>query len=144
MATRTGPQASAIFLCERVLQDMVSPEAVTCVNIYNGLMAVQFPIVVPVVYAFAQITGVKEQFDYEFKLVDDGDNVIASSGRATVTPQGLADEHTAHKVISAFHHLGFESEGVFTIVLALNGVEAGSLPLKVVQVQEPVMAGQAQ
>ena len=145
MASRSsnkGPQASGVFLCERVLQDMVSREAVTCVNIYNGLMAVEFPITVPVAYAFAQITGTTGPFDYEYSLLDENGTVMASSGRATVEPQEGSDEATSHKVISAFHGMSFDREGIYSLVLSIDGEEAASLPLKVVLVREPSMAGQ--
>ena len=82
MAKKTkleGPIASGLFLCERVLQDLVNKDAVTCVNIFNGLSAGNFPMIMPVAYAFAQVTGATGPFEYEYKILDEEGNVLAIS-----------------------------------------------------------------
>lgn len=141
-AIAKSPQASGLFLCERVLQDLVNKDAVTCVNIFNGLSANNFPMLMPVAYAFAQVTGASGPFSYEYKILDTEGNVLAISQKSTVNPQPGSDETTSHKVISAFNGLGFEKEGLFDVVLEIDGIQAARLPLRVAQIRQPLMSGQ--
>ncbi|MCA9817748.1 MAG: hypothetical protein H6677_24520 [Candidatus Obscuribacterales bacterium] len=146
MAKRTktnGPHSSGLILCERVLQDLVNRDAVTCVNIFNGLSAQSFPMLMPVAYAFAQVTGASGPFEYEYKIVDGDGNIVALSQKSRVDPQPGTDETTSHKVISAFNGLGFEKEGLYAVILEIDGVEAAELPLKVTRIMPQVVSGQA-
>lgn len=146
MAKRTktnGPHSSGLILCERVLQDLVNRDAVTCVNIFNGLSAQSFPMLMPVAYAFAQVTGASGPFEYEYKIVDGDGNIVALSQKSRVDPQPGTDETTSHKVISAFNGLGFEREGLYAVILEIDGVEAAELPLKVTRIMPQVVSGQA-
>ena len=134
------PRLIGIILCERVLQDVLRRDAVSCVNIYNGITAQSFPAVVPLVYAFAQISGSSDGFEYQFKIADGGGRVIAMSPPAKVEP--LPSEFMTHKIISAFSGLAFEREGTYEIVLYVGGEPLGSLPFQVLVMQpQPQEAG---
>src|SRR5689334_17067678 len=49
-------QVLGIILCERVLQDVLRRDAISCINIHNGTTVQDFPAVVPLVFAFAQVS----------------------------------------------------------------------------------------
>jgi len=132
------PRLLGIILCERVLQDVLRRDAVSCINIYNGITAQSFPAVIPLVYAFAQVSGSNSQFDYQFRIEDSLGNLIAGSPTATVEP--LPNLHMTHKIISAFSGLTFESEGMFHIVLEVEGESVGSLPFQVIMVNPETIA----
>ncbi len=132
------PKLLGIILCERVLQDVLRRDAVSCINIYNGITAQSFPAVIPLVYAFAQVTGSNNQFDYQFRIEDSLGNLIAGSPTAIVEP--LPNLHMTHKIISAFSGLTFESEGMFHIVLEVEGESVGSLPFEVIMVNPEAIA----
>jgi hypothetical protein len=96
-------------------------------------MTVQdFPAVVPLVFAFAQVSGSHYEFSYQFKMIDRQQQVIAISPVAKVEP--LPNKFMTHKIISAFSGLVFREEGMYNVVLSLDGLEVGSLPFQVVQV----------
>jgi hypothetical protein len=132
------PRLLGIILCERVLQDVLRRDAVSCINIYNGITAQTFPAVIPLVYAFAQVSGSTAQFDYQFRIEDSLGNLIAGSPTATVDP--LPDMHMTHKLISAFSGLTFDSEGMYHIVLEVEGESVGSLPFQVITVHPETVA----
>ncbi len=132
------PKLLGIILCERVLQDVLRRDAVSCINIYNGITAQSFPAVIPLVYAFAQVSGSNSQFDYQFRIEDSLGNLIAGSPTATVEP--LPNLHMTHKIISAFSGLTFESEGMYQIVLEVEGESVGSLPFQVIMVNPEAIA----
>lgn len=136
-----SPQLVGIILCERVLQDVLRRDAVSCINIYNGITAQSFPAVVPLVYAFAQVAGTGAGFQYQFKINDEHGNAVAMSPPAEVQP--LPSQYITHKIISAFSGLTFESEGSYEIELQVDGAAIGALPFQVVllQQQEEVPAG---
>lgn len=138
---KSGLQAGGLVLCERVLQDLVNKDVVSCINIFNGLSAPRFPMMMPVAYAFAQVTGATGPFEYKYRIVDEDGNLIAISQKSTVQPQAGTDETTSHKVISAFNGLGFEKEGNYTVILEIDGQEAAILALKVSLIKQPVAAG---
>ncbi len=125
-----SPRLIGIVLCERVLQDVLRRDAVSCINIYNGITAQSFPAVVPLVYAFAQVSGSETGFEYQFKIVDQDKNVVAMSPPAAVEP--LPNQYMTHKIISAFSGLTFASEGAYEIILEVAGQAVGSLPFQVV------------
>ncbi|MBI1271834.1 hypothetical protein GC174_15525 [bacterium] len=128
------PRLIGIILCERVLQDVLRVDAISCINIYNGITAQSFPAVVPLVFAFAQVSGSQTGFEYQFKIADGGGNVVAISPPANVEP--LRNQFVTHKIISAFSGLTFNSEGTYEIILEIGGKPIGSLPFQVVLLQQ--------
>lgn len=126
------PQVIGIILCERVLQDVLRRDAISCINIHNGISVQAFPAVIPLVYAFAQLSGSHNEFSYQFKIVDRQGQIVAMSPVANVEP--LPNRNMTHKIISAFTGLTFAEEGMYNVVLALDGGEAGALPFQVIHV----------
>ena len=132
MSSPDRPQVIGIILCERILQDVLRRDAISCINIHNGITVQAFPAMIPLVYAFAQLTGSHRGFTYQFKIQDRQLNVIAASPVAKVEP--LPNKFMTHKIISAFSSLLFQEEGQYNIVLSLEGDEVGTLPFQVLQV----------
>jgi hypothetical protein len=126
------PQVIGIILCERVLQDVLRRDAISCINIHNGISVQAFPAVIPLVYAFAQLSGSHNEFSYQFKIVDRQGQIVAMSPVANVEP--LPNRNMTHKIISAFTGLTFAEEGMYNVVLALDGGEVGALPFQVTHV----------
>jgi hypothetical protein len=126
------PQLIGIVLCERVLQDVLRRDAISCINIHNGITVQSFPAVLPLVYAFAQLSGSHHAFTYQFKIMDRQNHIIAMSPVAQVEP--LPNRNMTHKIISAFTGLTFSEEGMYNIVLSLEGDDVGTLPFQVVHV----------
>jgi hypothetical protein len=133
------PQVLGIILCERVLQDVLRRDAISCINIHNGMTVQDFPAVVPLVFAFAQVSGSHHEFNYQFKMIDRQSQVIAISPVAKVEP--LPNRYMTHKIISAFSGLVFREEGMYNVVLSLDGAEVGALPFQVIQVAAEPAAG---
>ena len=137
-----GPKLIGIVLCERVLQDVLRRDAVSCINIYNGITAQSFPAVVPLVYAFSQVSATGGTFEYQFKIKDERGQVVALSPPAQVQP--LPSQYITHKIISAFSGLTFEHAGAYEIELVVGGQTLGSLPFQVVLLQpQPMDTGVA-
>jgi hypothetical protein len=132
------PQVLGIILCERVLQDVLRRTDISCINIHNSIAVQGFPAVVPLLFAFAQVSGSHHEFSYQFKMVDRQEQIIAMSPVAKVEP--LPNKFMTHKVISAFSGLVFQEEGTYSVILSLDGQEVGSLPFQVLQVS-PESAG---
>ena len=132
------PKLVGIILCERILQDVLRPDAVSCVNVHNGISAQSFPALVPLIFAFAQIVGSNEGFSYVFKITDSNNTTIASSPTARVEP--LPSQIMTHKVITAFSGLTFPQDGVYSVVLEVEGKELGSLPFQVVKINPEAIA----
>ncbi|MBU6453043.1 MAG: hypothetical protein KGS72_14760 [Cyanobacteria bacterium REEB67] len=120
------PRLLGIVLCERVLQDVLRRDAISCINIYSGIMAAAFPAVIPLVYAFAQLSGTTQEFAYQFRIEDEQGGVIAGSPLVHVEP--LANKHTPHKIITAFSGLTLEKAGLYQVVLEVEGEAVGALP----------------
>ncbi len=133
-----SPQLIGIVLCERVLQDVLRRDAVSCINIYNGITAQTFPAVIPLVYAFAQLSASSKEFEYQFKVLDADKKVITMSPLAKVDP--LPNTFMTHKIISAFSGLTFEAEGGYTVVLEVGGKVLGSLPFQVIHLDPEMIA----
>ena len=131
MSNQDLPQVLGIVLCERVLLDVLRRDAISCINIHNAMTVQDFPAIVPLVFAFAQVSGTTRAFGYQFKIADRRSQVIAASPVANVEP--LPNRFLTHKVISAFSSLVFREEGMYNVVLSLDGVEVGSLPFYVTQ-----------
>jgi hypothetical protein len=136
--TREMPQLIGIILCERVLQDVLRRDAISCVNIHNGITVQQFPAIIPLVYAFAQLSGSHREFTYQFKITDRQSQIIAMSPVATVEP--LPNKYMTHKIISAFSGLTFNEEGMYNIMLSLEGEDVGSLPFQVIHLGPEAVA----
>lgn len=132
------PELIGIILCELILQDVLRRDAISCVNIHSGVVAPAFPTQLPLIYAFAQLTGGKVGFQYQFKVIDPDGNVMGSSPMAKVDP--LPNENITHKIINAFTGLTFDKEGVYSFALDVDGNTLGKLPFQVVQAQQQVMA----
>ncbi|MBA4077826.1 MAG: hypothetical protein C0508_22550 [Cyanobacteria bacterium PR.023] len=132
------PRLLGIILCERILQDVLRRDAVSCINIYNGISARKFPAEIPLVYAFAQVSGTTGQFNYQFRVEDGLGKLIACSPLATVEP--LPNLYMTHKIVSAFSGLTFDSEGMYHVVLEIEGESVGSLPFQVLLVRPEVIA----
>lgn len=133
-----GPQLIGIILCELILQDVLRRDAISCVNIHSGVISPSFPVSLPLIYGFAQLTGVSKEFQYQFKVLNPAGTTIAYSPLTPVQP--LPNEHVTHKIINAFTGLTFETEGTYLFVLEINGKKIGELPFQVVQITEPVTA----
>lgn len=125
------PRLLGILLCERVLQDVLRRDAISLVNIHNGITSHSFPTLIPLIYAFAQLSASQVEFNYQFKIMDQNGTVVAQSPLAKVDP--LMEGQTTHKVISAFTGLIFNSEGTHKVSLEVGGEELGSLPFQVVK-----------
>ena len=132
MSRAEKQQVIGIILCERVLQDVLRRDHISCINIHNGIPVQGFPATIPLIYAFAQLTGSHQEFTYQFKIVDRQNNIITSSPVAKVEP--LPNRFMTHKIISAFSGLTFNEEGMYNVVLTLEGEECGTLPFQVMQI----------
>lgn len=123
---RTFPESVGISLCERVLQDLFRRDAITLVNVHNGISSHAFPTLVPVVYAFAQIKATDTAFSYQFKVYDPKRNVISESNPGQV--EALTNPNALHKIISAFSGLIFQEPGTYRIALEVENKEIDSMP----------------
>lgn len=132
------PKLVSIILCELILQDLLRREAISCVNIHSGIMTQAFPVHIPLIFAFAQVAGVKNTFNYQFKITDPKGNLMASSPVAKVDP--LPNENVTHKIINAFTGLVFNEEGSYTVSLVVDGEDVGFTPFQVVQVTPQAVA----
>ena len=129
MGKAEKPQIIGIIVCERILQDLLRPDCVSCINIHNAVTAGSFPLVIPQVCVFAQLSGSHHEFTYQVRIVDRLGQIIANSNAQKVDP--LPNINFNHKVVSAFTGLTFHEEGLYNIVLAVDGEDAGSLPFQV-------------
>jgi hypothetical protein len=133
------PQLIGIILCELILQDVLRRDAISCVNIHSGVISPSFPVTLPLIYGFAQLTGVSKEFNYQFKVANPKGEVIAYSPMTPVQP--LPNENVTHKIINAFTGLTFEAEGTYLFILEVDGNVIGALPFQVVlMAEEPVVA----
>ncbi len=132
------PQLIGIILCELILQDVLRRDAISCVNIHSGVISPTFPVTLPLIYGFAQLTGVSKEFNYQFKVANPKGEVIAYSPMTPVQP--LPNENVTHKIINAFTGLTFDTEGSYLFILEVDGNIIGALPFQVVQMaEEPVV-----
>ncbi len=138
MAKSDLPQLIGIILCERVLQDVIRRDAISCINIHNGIAVQSFPAVIQLVYAFAQLSGSHHGFTYQFKISDRQNQIIAMSPVAQVEP--LPNRNMTHKIISAFSGLTFNEEGMYNVQLTLEGEDVGSLPFQVIHLPPEAIA----
>lgn len=129
------PQLIGIILCELILQDVLRRDAISCVNIHSGIMTQGFPTQLPLIYAFAQLTGIKKAFSYQFTVIDPTGKVVGSSPLTKVDE--ILQDNVTHKIINAFTGLTFEKEGTYDIVLVVDQQQAGALPFQVVLAPPP-------
>jgi hypothetical protein len=126
------PRVIGILLCERILQDIMRHDAVSCINIHNGIIVQTFPAVIPLIYAFAQLSGSHIEFNYQFKITDRSNQIITTTPITRVEP--LPNRFMTHKIISAMSGLTFKEEGLYNICLSLDGEDVGSSPFQVMQI----------
>jgi hypothetical protein len=124
-----SPEPVSICLCERVLQDIFRKDAVSLVNVHNGISSQAFPTLIPVIYAFAQLKGHNKPFAYQFKISDPKKVVISASSVGQV--EALRSPNALHKIISGFSGLVFPSEGTYTVALEIDGKVVASIPFEV-------------
>lgn len=132
MSKSEGSRIIGIVLCERVSQDILRRETISLINIYHGIYVQNFPAVIPLIFAFAQLTGSHREFTYQFRIVDRQGQIIANSPVAKVEP--VPNRNMIQKVISAFQGLTFHEEGMYNIVLSLDGEDVGSSTFQVMQI----------
>jgi hypothetical protein len=122
-------------MCERVLRDVLRPDAISLVNIHSTMSVQAWPAVVPLVFAYAEVSGSQNEFNYQFKFTDRQNQVMAVSNVQKVT--ALPNKNMTHKLIGAFQGLVFHEEGSYHLLLAIDGVDvAGMLFQVLAQTQE--------
>ncbi|MBX9720474.1 MAG: hypothetical protein K2X81_03675 [Candidatus Obscuribacterales bacterium] len=124
-----GPKPIAVFMCERVLRDVLRPDTITLVNIHATMSVQTFPAVVPLVFAYAEVTGSDSEFNYQFKFVDRQNQVMAVSNVQKVSPS--PNKNMSHKLIGAFQGLVFPEEGSYQLLLALDSATVAGMTFQV-------------
>lgn len=132
------PKPIGVFLCERVLRDVLKPDAITLVNLHNSMSVQAFPAIIPLVFAFSEVTGSHHEFSYQFKFVDRKEQVIAVSGAQMVAP--LPNKNMTHKLVGAFQGLVFQEEGSYSVILSLNGEDCATLNFQIMQNSPPAVS----
>ncbi|MBY0548504.1 MAG: hypothetical protein K2W95_14495 [Candidatus Obscuribacterales bacterium] len=130
------PKPIGLFLCERILRDVLRPDAISCINIHNQMAVQAFPAIVPLVFAYSEVTGSTEEFTYQFKFLDKSGQTLAVSNVQKVAP--LPSKTMTHKLIGAFQGLIFQEDGGYQLVLSLDGEDVGSMTFQVVHVPAEV------
>jgi hypothetical protein len=125
-----GPKPIAVFMCERVLRDVLRPDAISLVNIHSTMSVQAWPAVVPLVFAYAEVTGSQYEFNYQFKFIDRQNQVMAVSNVQQVA--ALPNKNMTHKLIGAFQGLVFQEEGSYQLLLALDGVDVAGMVFQVI------------
>ncbi|MBX9690667.1 MAG: hypothetical protein K2X27_28385 [Candidatus Obscuribacterales bacterium] len=132
------PKPISIFMCERVLRDVLRPDAITLVNIHSTMSVQAFPAIVPLVFAYAEVTGSNQEFTYQFKFVDNKNEVMAVSNVQKVAAS--PNKHLSHKLIGAFQGLVFPDQGNFNLLLALDGKDVAAMDFQVLMVTQETVA----
>jgi hypothetical protein len=117
-------------MCERVLRDVLRPDAISLVNIHSSMSVQSWPAVVPLVFAYSEVTGSQFEFNYQFKFIDRQNQVMAVSNVQKVAP--LPNRNMTHKLIGAFQGLVFQEEGSYHLLLSLDGVDVAGMVFQVV------------
>lgn len=133
-----GPRPIAVFMCERVLRDVLRPDQITLVNMQTTLSVQAFPALVPLVFAYAEVSGSQQEFTYQFRFVDKQGKVLAASNELKVAAS--PNQHLSHKLIGAFQALFFPEEGNYELLLSLNGVDAAGMLLQIIKLPAEVSA----
>ncbi len=126
------PRPIAVFMCERVLQDMLRKTDITLVNIHSTMSVQQFPAVVPLVFAYSEVTGSATEFSYQFRFKDKRGQVITESNVQQVAPS--PDKNISHKLIGAFSGLLFPEEGSYQLMLAINNKEVAGMEFQIIKI----------
>ena len=124
-----GPKPIAVFMCERVLRDVLRQDAISLVNIHSTMSVAAFPAVVPLVFAYAEVTGSQQEFNYQFKFMDKKDEPMAWSNvqKVAASPHKLM----SHKLIGAFQGLIFPEEGSYQLLLTIDGKDVAGMAFQV-------------
>lgn len=133
-----GPKPVAVFMCERVLRDVLRPDAISLVNIHSSMTVQQFPAVVPLVFAYAEVTGSHYEFNYQFKFMDRQKQLMAVSNVQKVAPS--PNTNLSHKLIGAFQGLVFPEEGSYALILAIDGNDVAEMSFQVLGYSPEVVA----
>lgn len=133
----TPPTLLGILLCERVLQDVLRRDAISLINIHNGISSQSFPTLIPLLYAFAQLSASSSPFTYQFKVLTASGEPVSASPIANVEP--LSNGESTHKVMSAFTGLIFPAEGSYLVTLEIDGQEIGGLPFQVQKIAQEAL-----
>ena len=124
-----GPKPIAVFMCERVLRDVLRPDAISLINKHSTMSVQAWPAVVPLVFAYAEVSGSQSEFNYQFKFIDRQSQVMAVSNVQKVA--ALPNKNMTHKLIGAFQGLVFQEEGSYHLLLALDGVDVAGMVFQV-------------
>lgn len=138
MTPTDKPKPISIFLCERILRDVLRPDAISIINMHNSLSVQALPIAVPLIFAFSEVTGSHHEFNYQFKFLDRQSQIIAVSNVQTVA--ALPNTNMTHKLIGAFQGLIFPEEGSYKLVLALDGEDTCAVSFQIVHTPPQTMA----
>lgn len=127
--TSTDARPIGLFLCERILRDVLRPDSISCIKMHNVMTVQAFPAVLPLVFAYAEVTGSDHDFTYQFKFMDRQGRELATSNVQRVSP--LPNKYMTHKLIGAFQGLVFPEEGSYHLFLALDGKDVASMDFQV-------------
>ncbi|MBK9772696.1 MAG: hypothetical protein IPP57_18085 [Candidatus Obscuribacter sp.] len=127
------PELVSICLCERLLQDVFRRDSVTLVNVHNSVASQGFPILIPVIYAFAQLSPSPKPFTYKFVITDSKNAVVTASLSSEVA--ALHHKNALHKVIGAFTSLVLPAADVYTVTLFIDDKAIGTIPFEAAMVQ---------
>ncbi len=133
-----GPKPIAVFMCERVLRDVLRPDAISLVNIHSTMSVQAFPAVVPLVFAYSEVSGSQHEFNYQFKFMDKQGQVMAVSNVQKVAPS--PNRHLSHKLIGAFQGLIFPEEGSYQLMLSIDGDDIAGMAFQVLSYAPEVVA----
>ncbi len=127
------PELVSICLCEKVLQDIFRPDAITLVNVHNSTVSQGFPTLVPILYAYAQLTPSPNPFSFQFTMTDSKGQPMTAPNPGIVEP--LYEKNVLHKLLFAFTGLIIPAADTYTISLEIEGKIVGSIPFEVAQAQ---------
>lgn len=133
-----GPKPIAVFMCERVLRDVLRPDAISLVNIHSTMSVQAFPAVVPLVFAYSEVSGSQREFSYQFKFMDKQGQVMAVSNVQKVAPS--PNRHLSHKLIGAFQGLIFPEEGSYQLMLSIDSEDLAGMAFQVLSYAPEVVA----
>ena len=132
------PELVSICLCERLLQVVFRRDSVTLVNVHNSVASQGFPILIPVIYAFAQLSPSPKPFTYKFVITDSKNAVVTASLSSEVA--ALHHKNALHKVIGAFTSLVLPAADVYTVTLFIDDKAIGTIPFEAAMVQAEELA----
>ncbi len=133
-----SPRPIEVLMCERVLRDVLRPDAISLVNIHSTMSVQAWPAVVPLVFAYAEVTGSQNEFNYQFKFIDRQNQVMAVSNVQKVG--ALPNRNMTHKLIGAFQGLVFQEEGNYQLLMSIDGVDVAGMQFQVLGVPPEAVA----